>query len=162
MVAGFAALAAAVVCLQAPSPAPVQESRTESPPTVQPSVDVTPLRFDEMLVATPRALEPSVKLKSLNGKRVRLVGYMAYQEAPPMGAFFLCPRPTHNDEGGAGTADLPPVAVLVVVRSAKGKQLEHIPRPVEVTGVLDLGRQEEEDGTISFVRLILDRPEDAK
>jgi len=159
MRSGLLALATAVVCLLAPAPVSgAQNAAAESNSATTTGLDAAPLRFDEMLVATAKALEPSPKLESLNGKRVRMVGYMAYQEEPPVGGFFLCARPTHNDESGGGTGDLPPTAVLVVVRSANGKRVEHITRPVEVTGILELGRSEREDGTISYVRLILDRP----
>jgi hypothetical protein len=61
-------------------------------------------------------------------------------------------------EGGGGTGDLPPDAVWVVVRSARGKQLAHIRRPLEVTGVLELGSQVDEAGRVSMIRILLDGP----
>src|SRR5262245_15111450 len=64
-----------------------------------------PLAFSELFDATPRELVPSKKLLSLNGKRVRIVGFMAHldmaHENPGGGAavaapnsFFLCHLPT--------------------------------------------------------------------
>ena len=81
-------------------------------------------------------------------------------EMPPAGAFYLASQPVVCGEGGGGTADLPPDAVRVVIRSAKGKHLEHSPRLLEVTGILELGNRVEEDGQVSSIRLILDQLKD--
>src|SRR5256885_684817 len=58
------------------------------------AVEATPLAFDEFLAPSTRELKPSAKLAGLNGRRVRMVGFMAHMESPPAGAFYLCPRPT--------------------------------------------------------------------
>ncbi len=117
------------------------------------------LRFDELLVLKPGgALESTDKLKALVGKRVTIVGFMAQMERAPLGAFYLVPRPLTADESGAGSADLPPEAIRVVVRSAKGKALGFIPRALSVTGVLELGARDEADGLPSFIRIVLDAP----
>jgi hypothetical protein len=55
---------------------------------------------------------------------------------------------------------LPPEAVLVIVRSAKGRQIPFIPRALEVTGILEVGNRQERDGEVSPIRLILDGPEE--
>ena len=142
-------------------------ARDPSPQVVAPdptsplaAVQAMPLAFSELLDPSPNELKPSSKLLGLNGKRVRMVGFMAFQEEAPKGAFYLGPRPAYNDEGGAGSADIPPVSVRVIVRGAKDRQIEFIPRPVEVTGILEVGSKTEEDGAVSFIRIILDRPED--
>ena len=123
-----------------------------------PSPAPEPLSFHEFFESSASALRPSVRLLALVGKRVRLVGYMARMESPPKGGFFLCASPVLATEAGGGTADLPPDAVLVVVRSAAGKELAHIRRPLEVTGVLELGPAVDEDGRLSRVRVVLDGP----
>src|SRR5215813_9485842 len=114
------------------------------------------LSFKEFFEATPRELKPSQKLLSLNGKRVRMVGYMARMERVVPGAFYLVPHPVMCDEEGGGTSDLPVENVLVLVRSAKDREIAFIPRPVEVTGILEVGNREEEDGRVSAIRLTLD------
>jgi hypothetical protein len=48
--------------------------------------------------------------------------------------------------------------VLVLVRSAKDREIAFIPRPVEVTGILEVGNREEKDGRVSAIRLTLDGP----
>jgi hypothetical protein len=142
---------------------PIDQSA--SAPAADPSsplarVPATALSFGEMFTSSASGLEPSKKLLGVNGRRVRMVGFMAFQEDTPEGAFYLCPHPVYNDEGGNGDADIPPNSVLVVVRSAAGRQLELIPRPLEVTGKLEVGRKVDDHGRVSFVRLLLDRPED--
>jgi len=119
----------------------------------------TSIEFREFFEADAIELKPSAKLLGLNGRRARLVGFMAQMEQPPSGAFYLCPIPVYADESGAGTADLPIGSVRVIVRSAKGKKIPFIARPIEVTGILEVGAQAEEDGTVSSVRLILDAPQ---
>jgi hypothetical protein len=123
-----------------------------------PLVPAQELAFREFFEPTPRELRPSEKLVSLRGQRVRLAGFMVRSEDPPAGGFFLCPFPVVATEAGGGTADLPPEAVFVVVPSARGRTIPHIPRPVVVEGVLELGSRAGVDGQVSLVRVVLDRP----
>jgi hypothetical protein len=125
-----------------------------------PPADPPTLSFHEFFDPSARDLQPSARLLSLEGKRVRLVGFMAHMVLPPRGAFYLAPRPIACDEAGGGTADLPPEAVLVLVRALAGESVPFSPRALEVTGVLALGPREEEDGRISMIRLTLDGPPD--
>ena len=115
--------------------------------------------FREFFEAGASELKPTEKLLSLNGRRARMVGFMAQMEKAPIGAFYLCPRPVYADESGGGTAELPVGSVLVIVRSAKGKEVPYIAHAIEVTGILEVGARAEEDGTVSAIRLILDAPE---
>jgi hypothetical protein len=117
-----------------------------------------PLAFGELFVASARELRPSPRLQALAGHRVRLTGFMVKMEDPPRGAFYLAPRPVDCDESGAGTGDLPPEVVRVVVRSSPEEVLPWVPRPLEVTGVLELGPQPDGAGRVSAIRIVLDRP----
>lgn len=121
------------------------------------SGDVIQLAFPEFFLPSEAELKPSPKLLSAKGKRVRLVGFMAQMEEPPKGAFYLVPRPLYCDEGGGGTGDLPPQSVLVVVRSAKDKPLEFIPRALAVTGILQIGESDDPLTASAPLRLILDQ-----
>src|SRR5262245_11872316 len=118
------------------------------------------IEFREFFDSDAGKLKPSAKLLGLQGRRARLVGFMAQMEQPPSGAFYLCPMPVYADESGGGTADLPVGSVRVIVRSAKGKKIPFIARPIEVMGILEVGARAEEDGTVSSVRLILDAPQE--
>lgn len=121
-----------------------------------------PLAFTEFFVPPPAPLELSSKMQTLNGKRVKLQGYMVKMENPMAGAFYLTQHPTFCDEEGAGTADLPPACVRVIVRGAKNRTLGFVGRPLIVTGLLQVGAQTEADGQVSHFRLILDGPEPVK
>jgi hypothetical protein len=116
------------------------------------------LYFREFFEPTPRELRPSGKLLSLEGHRVRLAGFMVRSEEPPTGGFFLCPFPLVATEAGGGTADLPPETVFVVVPQARGRTIPHTARPVVVEGLLELGSRTGEDGQVSLIRVVLDRP----
>ena len=119
---------------------------------------VVDLSFKDFFDPAASELRPSRKLLDLIGKHVRLVGFMTQIEDPPVGSFYLCPRPILADESGGGTADLPPESVLVIVLSSQGKKIPFIPGPLEVVGILEVRRLEEADGRISFIRLVLDKP----
>jgi hypothetical protein len=123
-----------------------------------PQQPATDLAFREFFEPTPKELRPSARLASLEGRRVRLVGFMVRSEEPPKGGFFLCPFPLVATEAGGGTADLPPETVYVVVPSAAGRAVPHVARPVVVEGVLELGSRAGEDGQVSSIRVVLERP----
>lgn len=102
----------------------------------------------------PRGLEASEALRAADGRRVRLVGYMVAQEAPTPGRFLLTPRPVHLSEDAD---DLPPSVVTVLLdESQRGRVVAHQPGPVALVGRLQLGRQEDAAGRVSWVRLVLD------
>jgi hypothetical protein len=115
------------------------------------------MQLQELLATGPTGLGPSARARSLAGRRVRLVGFMARLEEAPRGAFWLASRPLTCDEGGAGTGDLPLDAVRVVVRSAPDREVAWLPGPIEVTGTLQVGREEDALGGTSGFRLLLDR-----
>lgn len=123
-------------------------------------VELPRLTFGDFFEATSQELKPSARLLALAGKRVKLVGFMAKMEVAPKGAFYLTPRPVACDEEGGGTADLPPEAVYVLVRSSAGQEIPHTPRALEVTGLLEVGYHVESDDRVTHIRLLLDRPQD--
>jgi hypothetical protein len=128
----------------------------ELPP---PAAGVTDLKFRELfkLPIGPRGLEPSEKLIGLNGKRVRMVGYMAKEEDSAAGMFILSPLPvTMGDEDESFADDLPASAVFVHMESASNALIPYLPGLIKLTGTLQFGAQQEGDGRVSMVRLLLD------
>jgi hypothetical protein len=117
------------------------------------------LAFSEFFRPASARLQPSDKLIGLDGQRVRIVGFMAQMEDGPSGAFYLAARPVNCDEGGAGTGDLPPDAVLVVVPWSAGAEIRFLPGPLEVVGTLHLGAATRQDGSPSRIRIVLDSPQ---
>jgi len=122
------------------------------------TAEPSPLSFSEFFRPGGARLEPSEKLASLDGKRVRMTGFMAHLEDGPTGAFYLAARAVECDEGGAGTGDLPPDAVLVVVPWSAGETVRYLPGPLEVTGTLRIGGPARPDGMPSRIRIVLDPP----
>jgi hypothetical protein len=96
------------------------------------------LSFSKLLVATGRGLGPSEVATASLGKRVRIEGFMALIENPPLGGFWLCPNQVFQDESGGGTGDLPPNAVFVVVRGAGKKPIAHLAGRLAVSGILSI------------------------
>jgi len=140
--------------------------------TAQPQVltpvasrNVTELRFRDFfsLPVGPRGLEISDTLRRADGQSVRLVGYMVQQESPVPGRFMLTPRPVQMSEHADGDADdLPPATVLVLLDAEQQAwAVPHVPGLVSVSGVLSVGRHEEPQGRVSWVRLRLG-PESAR
>jgi len=128
----------------------------ELPP---PPAGVTDLKFRELfkLPIGPRGLEPSDKLVGLNGKRVRMVGYMAHEETHTAGMFILSPLPvTMGDEDESYADDLPASAVFVHLETADHGAVPYRPGLIRLTGLLQFGAQQEADGRVSTVRLLLD------
>lgn len=108
--------------------------------------------------AGPRGLELSERVRALDGRRVRVRGYVVRQELPTDGRFLLTTRPMQLHEEEYGLADDLPAATLVVL--AEGSTFgANPPRgPVVVAGTLRVGNREEPDGRVSALRLTLDRP----
>lgn len=97
------------------------------------------------------------KVLALDGRRVRILGYMVDRDTPVPGLLLLAPLPARLHEREAGQADdLPAATLFVIVPGRAGQILPHTPGPLLLTGTLQLGNREEADGRISSVRLILD------
>ena len=85
---------------------------------------------------------------------------MVAQEDAAKGRFFLTPMPLRMSEHADGDADDLP-ATTVVVMMPDGDRVRSIPHQsglMQLTGVLQLGRQELDDGRVSWLRLLLDPP----
>lgn len=119
--------------------------------------EATRIAFHEFLVPSTTEIKPSDKLRSLHGKRVRIIGFMAEMEHMPEGYFYLCSRPVLCDESGGGIGEVPIDAVRVVVRSRQKQALKFVAPPIEVTGVLELGGQSELEQDSWSVRLLVDQ-----
>jgi hypothetical protein len=107
-----------------------------------PPAGVAELKFADIfkLPVGPKGLEPTDKLRSLDGKRVRIVGYMVQQEAPVAGTFLLSPLPvTAGDEDESLADDIPASAVMVQLPNAKGAIVPGLPGLIQVRGTLHVG-----------------------
>ena len=120
------------------------------------------LKFAEFFTMPvgPRGLQPSAKLLALQGRQVRMLGYMARQDAADAlpGVILLTPLPvTLGDEDERYADDLPVTTVYVHLDAApQSPALAYVPGLLSLTGRLELGSQAEADGRRSSVRLRLD------
>jgi len=161
-------VAAATTHLQTPAKVePVKAQRSETgdqrPAASLPPLPagVTELKFSEFFVSPigPRGLTLTEKLRSLDGKRVRILGYMAQQEQPAPGMFLFNAIPVRLNEEHYGLADdLPAATLFVSMPKDRGQVVRYTPEMMLLTGTLSLGNREEADGRISTVRLALEAP----
>jgi len=124
--------------------------------------DLTELKFSEFFVSPvgPRGLVLTDKLANLDGKRVRMVGYMVEQHEGPPGKFIFSALPLQlHDHDSALADDLPASVVHVTVPTCVGREVPHVPGLMLLTGRLNVGHRDEADGRTSFVRMDLDPPE---
>ncbi len=102
-------------------------------------------------------LEYTERARSLDGKTVRLLGFMVRRDKPVPGTLLLTPYPMSLPEREYAQADeLPPTTVLVTVPDRAGQAVPYTPGPLLLTGTLRLGNREEPDGRRFDVRLELD------
>jgi hypothetical protein len=122
---------------------------------------VTELKFSEFFrqPVGPRGAEFTDKIRGLDGKRVRIVGYMVRQSQPVARCFLLTPRPLTLHEEEWGFAEDLPAAVLHVFTDRTAPALTPFtPGLLLLTGTLSIGNRAELDGRVSCVRLQLDEP----
>jgi hypothetical protein len=129
----------------------------ESAPAALPSAPL--LRFADFfkLPMGSKGAEITPTLLQANGQHVRLTGYMVQQERPVLGHFMLTPRPVRMSEHSDGDADDLPAAWAMVYLDPEQSDFA-VPYQrglLELSGVLSVGRVEEKDGRVSWVRLQL-------
>ena len=120
---------------------------------------VTELKFSEFFVSPigDRGLAFTEKMRSLDGKRVQILGYMAQQEQPVPGMFLFSAIPVRLNEEHYGLADdLPAATMFVFMPTPRDQVVRHAPGLMRLTGTLNIGNREEADGRISAVRLKLE------
>lgn len=121
--------------------------------------DAVKLHFKDFyrVPSGPKGLEMSAKLVQASGQVARLTGYMVHQEKPTPGRFMLTPCPVQMSEHADGEADdLPASWVMVYLDpSQKDFAVPYTSGLLEITGVLRVGRQEESDSRVSWIRLQL-------
>ena len=136
--------------------------------------EIVNLGFDEFfkMPVGRIGLEMSDKLKSLDGKKVRLRGFMVKEDRcrgghahnpadadkeVVKGRFMLSPAPVMISYACFGTSDdLFPQTVFVRIPELANKPVPYSSTPLEIIGTLSVGPSQEPDDRISQVRLVLD------
>jgi hypothetical protein len=121
---------------------------------------VIELKFQEFFVRPvgPRGLEFTEKLRSLHGRRVRVLGYMAHSDVPSAAeTFMLTPYPVEIHDHDNHLADGFPASVVHVrMPAGSAERPAHTRGLLLLTGRLEVGGQAEPDGRVSLVRLELE------
>lgn len=129
-------------------------------PVDAPAAGVADLKFSEMfkMPVGPQGLEPSARLLSLNGKAVRLIGYMVDTESRAPGTLILTPLPVSNGHEDESLADDLPASAVFVHLSGPGttKVVRSLRGLIQLTGTLQVGAADEADGRVSAIRLRVD------
>ena len=114
------------------------------------------LRFAEMYDGiTVRGIVLSDKLKNLEGKKVKMMGFMAPPLTPTINFFVMSQIPKAICPFCSSDADWPDNIVVVKVN----KSLVALPfdRMIAVSGTLEVGSAiDEETGFVSLVRIVAD------
>lgn len=102
---------------------------------------VAELRFRDMIrmPVGPRGLEVGDALLALQGKRVRIVGFMVQQATPVPGRFLLSPLPAAIGDDDEGLADDVPPALLEVALATPEATVVHMTGLLQISGTLELG-----------------------
>ncbi|MEO6002145.1 MAG: hypothetical protein ABIZ04_03495 [Opitutus sp.] len=120
---------------------------------------VAELKFNELyrLPVQERGLEYSDTVRRLDGRRVRILGYMVNQSQPAPQCLLLCSTPVtlHEDEWGF-CEDLPATVIHVFADPGAPATLPFTPGPLLLTGTLSIGTRVEPDQRVSSIRLQLD------
>ena len=141
------------------------DSSRQSPLAVRrqldaPAAGVVELKFGDLFQSPvgPRGLEASKKLRRLDGKRVRIVGFMVQQAVPIAGGFLLSPLPVAaSDEDEALADDIPSSAIFVSLPHGASARVPSLPGLLEINGVVRLGQHEIPDAErVAAVRIELD------
>ncbi|MDR1519438.1 MAG: hypothetical protein LBU23_04745 [Planctomycetota bacterium] len=114
------------------------------------------LRFGEMYSgASSLGIRFSDKLRRLEGKRVRMTGFMAPPLKPTLSFFVLAAVPLSICPFCSSDADWP--ADIVVVKLKNPVVALPFDRPIEVEGILEVGNDiDAETGFVSLVRVAAD------
>jgi hypothetical protein len=137
-------------------PAALAVQKTLGPPPA----GVTELKFRDLfkLPVGPKGLEPTEKLLALDGKRVRIVGYMVRQSPAPKGLFLLSPLPaTLGDEDESLADDLPPTTLAISLDKSRELVLPMLPGLLQISGTLHVGmRTDPATGRAMPAEIVLD------
>lgn len=151
-----------MVPVGASAASPVERPQTPALNLLPPLPEgVTDLQFGEIYRTPvgPAGLEFTDKARQLAGQRVRMMGYMIRQSQPVPWCFLFSHAPLRLHEREYGFAeDLPASAIHVFVQKSALPIVPYTPGRLLLTGTLQLGPQQEPDGRVSHVRMLLDPP----
>ena len=135
---------------EAPAPLAVRAALPSAPK------GIAELRFRDLITYPigPRGLEASDTLRALDGKHVRIVGFMVEQASPVPGHFLLSPLPASIGADDDGLADDVPPAVLEITLAGPRATVAHLDGLLQISGTLEIGPHDEPGSPrIAFARI---------
>lgn len=141
----FVSMTVAHATQSAARPSKTPSALTVSKQLPAPPSGVTDLKFRELfkLPVGPKGLDTTDKLKSLDGKRVRIVGYMVQQDPPIAGGFMLSPLPVAaGDADDAYADDIPASAIFVTLPKGADTVVPPLAGLIQLSGTLRVGARE--------------------
>jgi hypothetical protein len=132
-----------------------QRQRAALPPLAE---GVSELRFQDFFkpVVGDRGLEYSEKLLKLDGRRVRIAGFMVREQLRADGVFMLTPWPSRvENDGFCLNEDFPPATLHVLVPGSTAP-VPYRPGLVVLTGVLTVKPAAMPDGRNCVAALTLE------
>ena len=139
------------------TPAPTVAASTTPVALATPSATALAFKDFFQMPFGPKGLSFTPKALALNGQRVSMVGYMVKTEEAQLGSFILSPRPLEiNDHADGEANDLPANAVWVKFDPEQAQSwVAHRPGLLQIQGLLELGRQENAQAQVSWIRIQL-------
>ncbi|MEO7917531.1 MAG: hypothetical protein ABIR16_07785 [Dokdonella sp.] len=122
-----------------------------------PPKHTTDLKFRDLfrLPVGPKGIQASEQLQALDGRRVRMVGFMVRSNEPRHSSFILAPMPVEiSDEDEAEADDIPFNSVLVTLPESLDSTIPNLAGLIRVTGVLRVASVEDTDSERMFSVLI--------
>jgi hypothetical protein len=132
----------------------VAPTRIAPTPMPNPAQEPLTLRFSEFYAGDAGTLNPplSNKLKSADGKTIKIVGYMAPPLKPDLDFFVLTRIRLSSCPFCSTAAEWPQDIILVTM--PQGKTFPQIEEPITVTGRLEIGEAvDPQTGFFSLLRL---------
>jgi hypothetical protein len=137
----------------------LQAAQRNSKPLPELPAGVQELRFQDLFnpVIGDRGPEYTDIVKRLNGKKVRVAGFMVRELNRKGGVFMLAPWPTRiESDGYCVYEDFPPATLHVLLPEVFTKPLPFSPGLLAVTGTLDLSPGQMPDGRNCVASIRLD------
>lgn len=149
---------------QAQSAAALEQARRTGAKEEPLPAGVQELRFQDVFkpVIGDRGPEYTDRIKSLDGKRVRVTGFMVRENQRTPGVFMFAPWPSRiESDGFCLNEDYPPSTIHVLVGGAPARLVPFTPSRVSLVGILEVKPLPMPDGRNCVACLRLD-PETAQ
>lgn len=118
------------------------------------SLASSPLSFGTFAAEVVRGgIEYSENLVELEGQRVELVGFMAPPLKPRINWFVLTQYPMATCPFCSDAAEWPPDIIFAILPQGRTMNTVNYRNPIRVSGILELGLQQDVEAGLSLIRV---------